>query len=192
VDAIRFPTDNSLDIPALDPDLQADRCRLPLHAWGTHSRRRQAPGAWHFYTEDYRFSRVWKVPLMVVDTNPTWVCELNPSIADDAPIAEVIHIVYRKRWVTRFWQSHGLAVAVDLNVPPRFQALNLSGVPRGWLTYSTRAKATELGVLETEYQIAAKHAGTFPLFIVVGGGEAANQLCRQLPGAVWIAGGQWQ
>jgi hypothetical protein len=188
---IRWPTDNEWEIPSLDASLQVERCTLPLLAWGSAGRRHKAAGAWHFFCDDYRFSTVWKNPYQVVDTAPNWVCEVNASLADDDVAAVALWTIYRKRWISAFWQSHGVPIAVDLNVPPRFQPLNLLGVPSGWKAFATRGKANELAVLESEYRLAEKHAGGVPLFVVLGGGEAVAAVCRRWPGAVWVPGGQW-
>lgn len=175
-----FPTDNEWGVPALDPDRQPDRVELPMRGWGSFARTMQRPGGVHFYVDDYRFRALLNDPTRLTDLQPTAATEVNLSVFDDTPPAVVLWHTYRKRWLSRFWQDHGLPIYVDLNVPERHQEINLLGVPLGWRAYSTRGYERRLPALEQELRTAKRHAQSDRvLFLVVGGGKQVAAFCRE-------------
>ena len=182
-----YPSSNMYDIPDLDPTMQAGPgVALPVRAWGSAKRKIRSAVTWHFYVDDYRFGALWSKPHAVLDTACFAAVEPNPSIFDQTPFAMAVHAIYRKRWLARHWQACGLRTFVDLNVPMRYQELNLCGVPRGWSAYATRGYCRDAPYLMSEYEIACEHARGVPLFVVVGGGRKTAELIRDLPGAVAI------
>lgn len=66
----------------------------------------------HFYLDDYQFDRVWKYPDSYVDLMRKFKAVLAPdfSLYSDFPKAVQIYNHYRKHWVARYWQEHGVAV----------------------------------------------------------------------------------
>lgn len=66
----------------------------------------------HFYLDDYQFERVWKDPDLYIDLMKRFKAVLAPdfSIYDDFPTAVNIYNHYRKHWVARYWQDHGVKV----------------------------------------------------------------------------------
>jgi hypothetical protein len=109
------------------------------------------------------------------------------------PLALVLGAIFQKRWMSRFWQSCGIRVFVDLNVQPTFYADNLLGVPKGWQSYATRyvnvlpdgTKAGDDWVMR-DYKVAERHAdGNKPLFALFGGRAKAESLCAR-NGWLWI------
>lgn len=66
----------------------------------------------HFYLDDYQFERVWRQPNMYVDMLKKFKAVLAPdfSLYTDFPKAVQIFNHYRKHWVARYWQEHGIKV----------------------------------------------------------------------------------
>ena len=70
----------------------------------------------HFYLDDYQFERVWKDPDMYIDLMKRFRAVLAPdfSIYDDFPTAVNIYNHYRKHWIARYWQDHGVKIIPTL------------------------------------------------------------------------------
>ena len=179
-----FATDNDFGIPRLDPDLQADYVHLPVLVWGSLKRNQVCRGTYCFYTDDYRFEALWSDPSGIVNSQCVAIVEPNFSISNQMVRAVSMHQIYRKRWLARFWQTHGIRTFVDLNVAPDRYYDNLLGVPRGWKAWMTRGYADGLHFLKHEYRIATDHAETEDiLFAVYGGGRPVQELCTE---RAWI------
>src|SRR5690606_23826560 len=146
-DEVIYETDNELGIPLLKSSMQAERVIKPCHAWGSQSRNRINEGMWHFYVDDYRWSNLLKNPWKCTETRPQVCTELNISLFEDTPPALVVAEIYKKRWVSRYFQDQGIKMFVDLFVPENHMELNLLGVPIGWRAYSTRGKSKEVDSL---------------------------------------------
>lgn len=173
-----FPTDNEYGIPTLLPKLQADYVDGIVKGWGTLARKNRHRGTWHFYVDDYKFENVWKHPELVTETLAVTTAEVNWSFNEQTPLAVVLYRIYQKRWLSRYWQSLGFRIFVDLNVPDNFAELNLTGVPRGWRAYATRAADAELDSLLLQAKLAKRHAGTDEiLFLVCRGGQKVHEAC---------------
>lgn len=183
-----WPTDNEWGVPLLDIKLQADAVDQPFLAWGAKGSRltKQHGGTYHFYTEDYRFEALWADPAPVVESGVITVVEPNFSVYENMPRAVTLWQIYRKRWIARFWQAHGLRVLVDLNVAESHADLNLLGVPDGWKAFCTRGYTERLDATDREFEIAQCKAGDVtPFFVVYGGGRAVKTHCQER-GWLWI------
>jgi|WetSurMetagenome_2_1015567.scaffolds.fasta_scaffold05956_9 hypothetical protein len=181
-----FPSQGQLEIPLLRMDMQADFIDLPCLQYGSrHSRRVINRGTWHFYVDDYRFQTIWDDPERIVDTGVRTCVEPNPSIFDQTPTAMAVGLVYRKRWIARYWQERGVRVIVDLNVAERHMSLNLRGVPSGWRSYATRAYHERPDDLQREYEVACRHRGGSDVWFLVVGGVWVRKWCEQHQ-AVWV------
>lgn len=181
LDAI-FPTNNLADIPVLKLEGQAKFLTAPVQVWGARARTMRMPGTYLFYTDDYRFENLWKNPDGVVESGCLNAVEPNFSCYNETPFPVALHQVYRKRWLARYWQEHGINILVDLNVHPKFAEINLLGVPRGWKAYATRGYNETIEFTEQEYKLACEHAGTDDiLFLVYGGGKEVKRLCQTFP-----------
>lgn len=66
----------------------------------------------HFYTDDYRFSRLWAAPDTYIPAlrNFKAVCTPDFSMYTDFPVAAQIWNHYRKHWLGAYWQEHGITV----------------------------------------------------------------------------------
>lgn len=175
-----FASDNPYDIPMLDLALQAKALHAPLLGWGTIKRgKRINRGSFHFYADDYRFKSLWDKPEALIATECNCIIEPNLSVFPQTPLAVAIELTYKKRWLSRFWQSHGIEVWVDLNVAYEHSHLNLLGVPIGWKSYATHGYSERLEDLDYEYSLARERAGVEPLFLVYGGGKAVADRCQE-------------
>jgi hypothetical protein len=190
IDLLRVPdavwgTDNDYGVPLLDITMQANCLEAPFAGWGTVPRKDKMTGTYHFYVEDYRFENIWKNPLDIVNSSCHSIVEPNFSVFDDMPKAVALWQMYRKRWLSRWFQSAGITIFVDLNISERHTDLRLLGVPGGWKSYCTRAYSDRLDATEREYQVALLHSeGESILFVVYGGGKKAEELSKQY-GWIW-------
>jgi hypothetical protein len=178
-----FPSDNKFGIPTLDIAQQAIYAEGSIRAWGSLSRKNRHQGTWHFYVDDYKFAKVWEDPHQLTNTKSAAVVEPNYSSNDQTPLAMFLWSVYKKRWLSRYWQSCGVRTYVDLNVAKPFEQHNLLGVPKGWKAYATRAADNDLKTLNRHAALAKAHAGGDILLLVCGGGKKVGQLCRD---NLWI------
>ena len=174
-----FPSNNDLEIPALDLALQGDALDLPVTQWGSISRHADMPGTWHFYTDDFHFATLWDHPERVTATPCVSCVEINYSTTEQNERARIIWQVYRKRWIARYWQARGIRVWVDLNVSAKADPINRLGIPPGWRAFATRGYADAPGNLERQHDIASQIAGeAAPLFVVYSGGKMIRELCQ--------------
>lgn len=183
-----WPTDNKWGVPLLDLKMQARAFDQPWAMWGSTKRKTTIKGTYLFYTEDYRYERLWKDPAPLLRTKCTNAVEPNFSCYENMPAAVALWQVYRKRWIARWWQSYGVRIIVDLNVARNHEGVNLLGVPRGWRVFATRGYEDRLEDTHREYAIADQIAGdnATPIFIVYGGGLAVKEACTA-NGWIWIA-----
>lgn len=136
------------------------------------------PGTWSFYTDDYKFTALWSDPRPVIRSGCAAVIEPNFSIYDDSPLAVALWALYRKRWLARYWQEHGIDIWVDLNASLRFKAYTLLGVPKGWRWFATRGYYDRPDDLRADYELACETAGTKEIeFVVAGGSRKLRKLC---------------
>lgn len=180
----RWPSDNQAGIPTLDLSRQATAIPSPVIQWGSRRGGRKnnivGAGTLHFYTDDYRFERLWRDPSPVTNSHLGAVVEPNFSVYVDMPPALALYQIWRKRYLARLWQHAGLSVLVDLNVAATYTALNLMGIPKGWRAFATRGYQDWLDDLENQYDIAKTLAKPeTPLMFVYGGGEAVAEFCQQ-------------
>lgn len=182
-----WPTDNDWGVPVLDINMQALAFDQPAAIWGASGRKARMNGTWLFYTEDYRYEALWRDPSPVLNTGAVSAVEPNFSVYRNMPAAVGLWQIYRKRWIARWWQSHGLRVWVDLNVASNHYGLNALGIPQGWRAFATRGYTDRLDETHQEYAQACKFAGegVTPLFLVVGGGKAVKAECMR-NGWLWV------
>lgn len=184
-----WPSNNDLEIPTLDINMQADRVAIPALAYGEQKRTfdLMGNGTLHFYVDDYRFSgQLYEHPEKILKHNPGSIIEPNFSLFNEMPIAFGLQAIYKKRWIARELQARGIKVFVDLNVAQKWYQMNMLGVPMGWRAFATRGYSDRLNNLEFEYGIARTWAGDRdPLFVVYGGGRECREFCKRV-GAVYI------
>lgn len=173
-----YDSDNEYDIPNLRLDMQAGKLELPLAAYGAESRQKQGIATYHFYVEDYRFESIWKDPTKVLRSGCRAIVEPNLSLFDTTPVAYGLQQLYKKRWISRYYQECGIGVYADLNVARKFYDYNRMGIPAGYDAFCTRGYADRMEYLTAEYDIAREISGKdTPNLIVYGGGKAVKSFC---------------
>jgi len=183
---VLFPSDNEFGIPCLDLGRMATEVLLPVLKWGTIKRYAKVIGTYHFYTDDYKMTALWRDPSPVVLSGCAAAVEPNFSINEQMPRAVALNRIYQKRWIARWWQERGLPMFVDMNVSPRYAQDNLLGVPRGWKSYWTRGSEEHLMTTLEEYELACmKAGGRSIIFVVYGGGNRVQTLARRM-NWIWI------
>lgn len=70
----------------------------------------------HFYIDDYQFDRIWNTPDRYIGLMKKFKAVLAPdfSLYDDFPVAVNLYNHYRKHWIARYWQEHGVTVIPTL------------------------------------------------------------------------------
>ena len=106
------------------------------------------------------------------------IVEPNLSLFDTTPVACGLQLLYKKRWIARYFQECDIRVYVDLNVSQKFRDYNCMGVPAGYNAFFTRGYADRLPLLDEELAIACKISGLqTPNLIVYGGGRPVREFC---------------
>lgn len=173
-----YESSNEFEIPNLLPDRQAGKLELPFAPWGADSRLRKGISTYHFYVEDYRFEAIWKDPIKVLSSGVNALVEPNLSLFDTTPVAYGLTQIYKKRWISRYFQECGIRLYVDLNVAQKFYGYNRLGIPEGWDAFATRGYADRVEYLKMEHAIAKEISGkNVPNLIVYGGGTKIRDFC---------------
>lgn len=164
-------TENEWGVPELNLALQMRKPPVLVERWGRIARHgTRMPGLWHFYTDDYKFTGVWKNPDSVVNSGAIAAVEPNFSTGENFAKAEVLYNIWQKRWLASYWQTRGIEIVVDLNVEPIFADIALLGVPKGWRSYAVRMHDKEgyniHKVIEWE-RIAKEHAESDDILLMV-------------------------
>ena len=168
-----FPSNNTYEIPTLNIEMQAGFITNPVTLWGVDKRTKKIDGGTIlFYVDDYRFSALWDDPAVIQHTGCAAMAEPNVSLYDTMPISYGLHLIFKKRWLSRWCQEVGVKVFVDLNVSTKFAQHNLLGVPDGWNAFCTRGYTDRVKYLQIELDIAKKISGQkSPNLVVYGGGK---------------------
>lgn len=176
-----YDSDNAFDIPTLRLDRQPDSgLLLPFSGWGTDTRLKKGISTYHFYVEDYRFTNIWTDPAKPLQSGCAELVEPNLSTFDAMPVAYGLQLIYKKRWIARYWQECGARVYADLNVARKFYEYNKLGIPQGYNAFATRGYADREEYLKQEIGIARQLSGLDkPNMIVYGGGDRIREICLQ-------------
>lgn len=176
-----FISNNDWGVPLLDINMQCLKKHTLIETWGRNSRHNtRMPGMWHFYTDDYRFTGIWRDPDVLVKTGAMAAIEPNFSTSDIHPKAEVLYNIWRKRWLAKYWQFNGIETVVDLNVDMDFWELNLLGVPKGWKSYATRWYA-RFDDIYWQFEQAKKHAESddITFFVFETKTKDVEEICKK-------------
>lgn len=152
---------------------------LKPHSWIKKKDKIGTNDSFLFYVDDYRFANLWKNPAKVLNTCARAVIEPNFSLFDTTPLAQGLDLIYRKRWLARYFQECGLNVYADLNVSSKFYEVNRLGIPQGYNAFATRGTRGHVDELEAELMIASEISGeNIPNLIVYGGGQEIHEFCN--------------
>jgi hypothetical protein len=175
-----FPGEKEYGIPTLSLDYQATDVPYPFVKWAEISGKREMRGTWHFYAYDGKLQNLWYNPHQLLSSNATAFVEINWSIRNVHPKAYALGQIYRKRQVSRWLQSKGKKIFVDMNVGGTWRSENLLGVPEGWKAYCTRGYTEKIMYISEQIGMAVDRAGTEDiLFVVYGGGEIVADCCKE-------------
>lgn len=183
-----WPGEVEFDVPILRLDRQAQTIEHPVVRWGSVKRKTKVNGTLHFYTDDGKFATLWDDPRQLLLSGCPVAVEPNYTTIATTPRAVSLWNIYRKRWLARFWQQHGVLTVVDLNVG-NHEEIALLGVPEGWGAYATRCHADGESAearIRRHHALATARCGKSPhLFAVFGGGRSIKALCAQ-EGWTWV------
>ena len=119
---------------------------------------------------------------------------MNASSFEGDPLPVALANLFRKRCVTRYWQDHGVQVAIDLNVSGLTLDYLFEGVPKTHTFYATKYQVKDIdgfpvGIegLDNDFQFANDHVDPdLPInSLVYGGGKKVQQHCEN-NGSIWL------
>lgn len=88
----------------------------------------------HFFLDDYQFERLWNNPDKYIDKLKEYVCVASPDFSPygDMPMALQIYNHYRKHWIARYLQEHGVTVipTIRASTDERCYEWYLDGEPK--------------------------------------------------------------
>lgn len=66
----------------------------------------------HFFIDDYQFERIWNNPDKYIEKLSKYVCVASPDFSPygDMPLVLQLYNHYRKHWIGRYFQEHGITV----------------------------------------------------------------------------------
>ena len=164
-------SDNDWGIPTLNLQYQVTEIPVLIERWGRIARHgTRMPGMWHFYTDDYKFTGIWRNPDVVIKTGAIAAVEPNFSTGENYAKAEILYNVWQKRWLGAYWQTRGIKIMVDLNYQDTLDDIMMLGVPRGWRSYALRIHNADGYKVEDAvdvYRRAQKHAETEDIVFAV-------------------------
>ena len=127
-----FPSSNKWGIPDLDPKMLYDgdvplttypaedlQGAPQLYIYGANGfDERVAKRVICFYTEDWRFERIWSESVeslkTIVPLKPAGFISPDFSLWADDPLVVQMWNIYRARWISRYWQAAGLKLIPSL------------------------------------------------------------------------------
>ena len=187
-----YPSDNYEGFATLDINRQGDSLDYPL-PWGSVRRNNDFSGRTIlFYVDDNRFNvmgnavmyghvywKLWERPDKVWWSGAPSFIEVNFSTSNSQPFWVAASQIGKKRQLSKLFQDHGMRCWVDLNVAPRWEELNLVGVPRGWQSYATRIHMNDdVDYLHHQHELACAHAMSDNIkFVVYGHRKEVEALC---------------
>lgn len=139
---------------------------------------RKDVATYYFFVDDYRFEAIWKDPIKILTSGCKAIVEPNLSVFDTTPVAYGLQQIYKKRWISRYFQECGILVYADLNVSVKFKEYNKMGLPKGYNAFFTRGYNGRLEYLKQELEVAREISGLeTPNLLVYGGGDEIRQFC---------------
>jgi hypothetical protein len=187
-----FASSNSEGIADLDLSMQGDYLDYPRQ-WGSVARTKELIGnTITFWEDDSRFDalgtavehghhwrKLWERPAKVWESKAPSFIEVNFSTSNAQPYYRALWQIAKKRHLSRLFQEHGMRCWVDLNVAPRWEELNLVGIPRGWSAWMTHfQRFMDLDMLIHQYELACSHAMSDNIkFVVYAHNKEVEALC---------------
>ena len=100
-------------IPEIEPVYECDVNKwLSFNYIKAYETKADRTTGCHFFIYDYQFERAWNTPDKYLNHLSRYGCVLSPDFSafPDFPFAVNIFNHYRKHWLARYWQEHGITV----------------------------------------------------------------------------------
>ena len=114
-----YPAVNPWGFPDLLPQdfIPPERMNLLSYRERDDSGQRHAVSFCHFFLDDYRFESVWTKPDTALNRIRGFSGALTPdfSLYADWPLLIQQWNHYRRQWLGRYWQEHGIKVIPTVN-----------------------------------------------------------------------------
>lgn len=181
-----FTQSNDWGILDLDINFQLDE--IPENSaqlWG--SKKTNNKTIYHFFTDDYRYTSLFKNPDDIIKLNPIGIIEPNFGVSALFPKAVALYRVYQKRWIARNCQKYNIKIAVNLDMPAEFMDLNFIGVPKDWYSFAANGNIINIDLLYQYHELAVNYTGNPDIkYFLYGGGRRIGELCKD-NGWTWIS-----
>lgn len=203
-----FPSSNKWGIPDIRPDMLYDG-DAPLTTWPSPDPK-GAPQFYvygeggfdervngkiiTFYTEDWRFERIWEDNINALSTllplSPAAFTSPDFSLWADDPLACQIWNIYRARWISRYWQEAGIKCIPSLatSTNPACYDFAYDGFPERPSIMSMQMRnggyKQRSQVNAAEKEIAQLIERVNPQRLVIYGSSARDRVAHYLPGGV--------
>lgn len=123
------------DIPELQPTLETDVINEWIGFNYVLSDKNPEGKAVHFFIDDYQFERIWNNPDKYVEKLKQYAAVTTPDFSPygDMPLATQIFNHYRKHWVGKYLQEHGVKIIPTIRASTDERSLEfyLEGEPKG-------------------------------------------------------------
>ena len=131
----QFPGVGKYDIPEIKPVYEIPAVKEWVGFNYCLSDKHPEGKGVHFFVDDYQFERVWNRPDDYLDVLARYACVMAPDFSPygDMPFVTQLFNHYRKHWVARYWQEHGITVipTIRASIDPRSLDFYLDGEPKG-------------------------------------------------------------
>lgn len=130
----------------------------------------------HFFIDDYQFERLWNNPDKYIDKLKQYVAVCAPDFSpfQDMPLAVQIYNHYRKHWVAKYLQEHGVTVIPTIRASADERSLDwyLEGEPTDGIVIIsamwTRSEEDKDYFLNKEYKIMYETLNPCKVFVYGG------------------------
>lgn len=202
---VYFPSTNKWGIPDLDPKMlydgpaphttwpkKDDSGRPQFYVFGEGGFDERVTGKiLTFYTEDWRFERVWAESVeslkKIVPLHPAAFTAPDFSLFGDDPLVVQMWNIYRARWVARYWQKAGLRLIPSLATSTNQDCYEFAyaGLPKHPSLMSMQLRQGGIKSKQqhdsTHKEIAQLIERVAPERLVIYGVAAKNKLASTLP-----------
>lgn len=143
----QFPGCGKYDIPEILPTHELPEIKEWIGFNYVLSDKNPEGKAVHFFVDDYQFERLWNTPDKYIDKLRQYECVASPDFSPyaDMPLALQIFNHYRKHWLGRYWQEHGITVIPTIRASTDERSLDffLDGEPSGGIVMLSTLWTTE-------------------------------------------------
>lgn len=180
----KFSTNPVTGIPVLLPRFSSE-LTLPFVAWGSRSRYAAFTGTYHFFVDDFRFEALWNCPDKITGLNfkETILVEPDFSIPDDSDFPIFLYQLYRRRYLSRYWQSLGFRIIPNISAHSEFVSSVFDGISKDCQLYVTSGIATIPDLVSMQFDFIPSDSASL---IVCGGNKAVRSFCESTNRIIWV------